>query len=198
MPFNGDTRLRSELGRDEQLLWSGTPAQGVRFRMVDIFLVPFSVMWGGFALFWEATAFYQAGVRVSATPPYITGSEFSFMTLWGIPFCLIGLYMIFGRFFVDAAARAKTAYAVTDRRIIITCGNSVQSLTLNNLPQIELKTGANGRGSIIFGQSNLFMGTGWPAWGVRGTGPSLMFDGIAKVREVHTLIIDAAQKSKGR
>jgi hypothetical protein len=198
MPFNGDTRLRSELGRDEQLLWSGTPAQGLRFHRSDLLLVPFSLMWGGFAFVWEAGVLYAAGVRLSTTPPYITGSDFNFMTIWGIPFCLIGLYLIFGRFFVDAAARAKTAYAVTDRRIIITRGTSVQSLTLNNLPQIELKTGANGRGSIIFGPSNLFMGTGWPAWGVRGAGPSLMFDGIAKVREVHALIIDTAQKIKGR
>jgi hypothetical protein len=198
MPFDVEARLRREFSSDEKLLWSGAPVQGLRFQTSDIFMIPFSLMWGGFAFFWEGAVLYASGVRVTAAPPYITGTYFSFMALWGIPFCLMGLYIIFGRFFFDAAARAKTAYAVTDRRIIIARGNSVRSLALSALPEIELKEGGNGRGSIVFGVSGVFTGTGWPAWGFRRYGRPMMFDGIVKVREVYALILDTAHKPGGR
>ncbi|CAL4869970.1 hypothetical protein MMA231_04268 (plasmid) [Asticcacaulis sp. MM231] len=193
-----EERWRRELNADEKLLWSGTPIQGLRFHQSDFLLVPFSLMWGGFAFFWEASVLYSSGVRVSVSPPYITGTFFSFMALWGIPFCLVGLYVIFGRFFFDAAARANTVYAVTDRRIIIVARTSVRSLAFGTLPQLELKEGSNGRGSIIFGESSFFMGAGWPAWGNRRYSRPMTFDGISKVREVYTLIIDAAHKVSGR
>ena len=32
--------------------------------------------------------------------------------LWGIPFVLVGLYIVFGRFFVDAKQREKTCVAI--------------------------------------------------------------------------------------
>lgn len=198
MAFDINTRLHRELGGDENLLWSGAPIQGLRLHKSDFLMIPFSLMWGGFAFFWEGAVLYSSNVRISATPPYVEGTVTSFMALWGIPFCLMGLYVIFGRFFFDAAARAKTAYAVTDRRIIIVRGNSVRSMAMNALPEIELKEGGNGRGSIIFGGASLFMGTGWPSWGYRRSGQPMMFDGIPKVREVYRLIIDTAHKGGSR
>lgn len=198
MAFDIGARLRRELGGDEKLLWSGAPIQGIRFHTSDILMIPFSLMWGGFAFFWEGAVLFASGTHLSATPPYIQGTVVSFMAIWGIPFCLIGLYITFGRFFFDAAARAKTAYAITDRRIIVTRGNSVRSLALNALPEIELKEGGNGRGSIIFGVSSFFMGTGWPSWGYRRSGQPMMFDGIPKVREVYRLIVDTAHKGGSR
>jgi hypothetical protein len=39
--------------------------------------------------------------------------------LWGIPFLCVAVYLIAGRFFVDAWLRSRTSYYVTDRAAYI-------------------------------------------------------------------------------
>lgn len=144
------------MGADEQLLWSDQPGQGVRFRAADLFMVPFSLMWGGFALFWEWTV-----LRTDA--PW-------FFKLWGIPFVLVGIYLIVGRFFWDAYQRRRTYYGLSNQRVMIVTkgpGSKVKSLALSTLGDVTLSSSASGRGSIQFGSSPWgaqawFAGSGWP------------------------------------
>jgi hypothetical protein len=82
-------------------------------------LIPFSLLCGGFAVFWEATV-------VQASAPDL-------FRLWGVPFVLIGLYLIAGRFMVDAWIRGKTRYAVTNRRILIARSGSFSNFTALSL-----------------------------------------------------------------
>ena len=123
----------------ERLLWSGQPKQGLRLQASDALMIPFSLMWGGFAIFWEASVLGLIPLSNHGThPPHPAPI---FMAIFGIPFVLIGLYMIIGRFFFDAMSRKKTWYGVTDRRLIVLksiFSSSVNSFDYANLPNLNL------------------------------------------------------------
>lgn len=195
----GNQTIQSELGAGEKLLWSGQPRGGIRFRSSDIFLIPFSLMWGGFAIFWEIMAvimFFAASNDINAPPVTFT----IIFPLWGIPFVLVGLYMIFGRFIVDAKSRKRTYYAVTEQRIIIIStlfGHRVQSLNLRQLPELSLKKNADESGTISFGSTNgifnFWGNSSWPG-ARRYQVPS--FEMVDNVREVYEIIQSAQQQAK--
>jgi hypothetical protein len=136
------TDFAERLLRGEKIVWSGRPARGLLFTGQDWLLIPFSLLWGGFALFWESS------VLNAPNAPMI-------MKLWGVPFVLIGLYFIVGRFLVDAWIRGTTRYAITNKRILILRSgpfSAFVALSLNQLPQTSLSESANGRGTIRFGE----------------------------------------------
>lgn len=172
--------LRKHIDSDESLLWVGKPKQGLVLKGSDGFMIPFSLMWGGFAVFWEYTA--------------IKGGAPLLFALWGLPFVFIGLYMIFGRFFFDSARRDNTIYGITQNRIIIKTGvfkKSIKSLNIQTISDVTLNEKGNGSGTIILGPepgfSGMFRGTGWP--GANKTmAPSLEM--IPDVRKVYRTITD--------
>lgn len=171
-------QITSQLSSNERLLWSGQPRQGIMFQATDLFMIPFSLMWGGFALFWEYTV--------------ITSDAPLLFWIWGIPFVLIGLHMIIGRFFLEAKQRANTYYAVTDERILIVSGifnSSIKSLKLSSLGELSLTESKDGKGSIVFGPNpyaNLFGGfSGLPGM----TNSKLtQFQSIADAKQIFDLI----------
>src|SRR5689334_21317844 len=93
-PAEITSALSAELGPRERLLWSGQPRQGWVFGASEWMVTAFAIMWTGFAVFWEWSA-YKSGAPL-------------FFLLWGVPFVLVGLYMIGGRFYVDALQRERT------------------------------------------------------------------------------------------
>lgn len=176
--------LRDYIDPGERLLWTGKPRPGVFLRREDAFMIPISLLWGGFAIFWEIAA-------LSSGDPLFA--------IFGIPFVCMGLYIIFGRFFVDARIRERTTYGVTNERILIVKGlfsQELTSLSLSTLSESTLVQHGNGRGSIRFGAKHpmsTFAAGSWPGAG-RHAPPTFEF--IQDPREVYNLIREA-QRTRG-
>lgn len=143
------------LAPGEQIRWSGRPAQGLALRASDFFLIPFSLVWFGFVVFWMVTAF------ASNAPTGVLPI--------GILFLFVGFYISFGRFLSDAWARSRTYYALTDRRALILGGAFERKLTsveLNALSELHFNPGSSGRGTIVFGPESPYGGS-FGGWGRR-------------------------------
>jgi hypothetical protein len=171
--------ISKELASGERLLWCGRPKQGIILRGSDTFLIPFSLLWCGFAIFWEVSV-------ITTRAPF-------FFKLWGIPFVVVGLYFVFGRFFVEARQRNKTYYGLTDKSIIIVSGlfhKKIRRLNLRTLSDLSLNESKENRGTITFGPTppfySWFGGGGWPGMGHMAV-PS--FDMIENARSVYDLVM---------
>ena len=170
----------------ERILWSGQPSTGLLFTPRDIFLVPFSLLWCGFAIFWESQV---AGIG-SQFPTSASGAP-DFFLLFGGAFVLVGLYFVFGRFAVDAWLRRATRYAVTDRRILIARSGllaNFTSMALDRLPNVQIREGSSGRGTIQFGaQASMFNNRSFGMWSP-ALDPTPQFLAIEDAKKVFDII----------
>jgi len=171
--------IQAQLTPGEKLVWSGRPKEGLRLRREDKYMIPFSLFWCGFAIFWNVMVWSQPGAK--APIPF---------KLFGLPFVLAGLYLVIGRFFVDARMRSRTRYGLTNGSIIIVTGRStgpVRSLLLRTLNEISLTEKADGSGTITFGPQLLggrLAPPGWPG-STRYAAPAFeMIEGVKKVYDL--------------
>ena len=171
---------------DETIVWSDRPRQGIMFVPRDALLIPFSLLWGGFAIFWESSV-------LSAKAP-------ASFKLFGVPFVLVGLFMIVGRFFLDAWLRSNTAYALTERRVLILRWgpwSSFKAIRLDRLPEATLNEGTNGRGTIRFGEQGSLWGgrSGSAGSWIASLDPTPQLLSIPDVRKVFALIQQNTQRA---
>jgi hypothetical protein len=100
----------------------------------------FAVAWMGFSAILLATP---------ATP-----AIFAVFPVLGLPFLSFGLYMLFGRLFVDAARRRGTWYTLTDQQAFIAEDalgrRSLQSYPIIDMRELALIDGTPG--AVRFGQ----------------------------------------------
>ncbi len=176
---NLQNELRPHLDINEHLLWTGKPKTGIVLNTSDIFLIPFSIFWCGFAIFWVIGA-SQAGFLFA---------------LFGVPFVAVGLMMVFGRFIIDAKQRENTTYGLTQNRIIIKSGifnSNIQSIDLKTLTNINLKEKKDGNGTIYLGPQQYSRmapwGDGMNWWPGAQTTPKLTQ--IQDARQVYRKVID--------
>lgn len=140
--------IQPELLSGETVLWAGRPSPKVIFHPSDRTTIPFSLMWGGFAIFWFMSV---AGVTGLGSP---AGHPWTFGVIWGIPFVLLGQYFIWGRFIHAAWLKRRTFYAVTNRRVIAIQRGwtpKTSATSIDNVPTINKEMRDDGIGTLCFG-----------------------------------------------
>jgi hypothetical protein len=169
----------------ETLLWSDRPDPRRWFAPNDAWLIPISLLLGGFAIFLEAgdlAHFARSGF-----------SGVDAFALWGIPFVVVGQYLIWGRFLYKRWDRQRIVYAVTSRRLLTVRGSNFRSLFLDRLPAINQSTRPDGSGTLDFSSTSFSAGmwanTGLDWFNLRAGVPA--FYDIDDVRNVYRLIAEA-------
>ena len=180
--------IEPELSPGERILWAGRPNKSVIFHKQDAMMIPFSLFWGGFALFWEAQAMTGNGGLHAASLIF---------DLWGIPFVLMGQYLIWGRFIYTAWVKERAYYAVTDRRLIailLRPHREVYTAFIDAIPLLRKEDGAKGTATLRFSepQDRRQKGT-WNAMSMSG---SPAFIDIDDPDTPYRLIGDLREKSR--
>lgn len=178
-----EERVQCELLQGEIIEWSGEPKPGAVFTALDIFLIPFSLLWCGYAVFWETT------VIINHVP---------FFWMFGLFFVVAGLYIVFGRFITKYISNKNTAYAITNRRILVARRRGVSALELQDVPIIQKTEKRDGSGSLCFEPPNPRM-WGWNAgsdlWGFSQKN-QMKFSGFENVRDVYLLVCEKVRTAK--
>ena len=186
-------KLQPQLSAGERIQWAAMPNPRVLFHSDDWYQIPLSLLWGGFAIFWEAGVL---GWWETNSKPHPMSW---FMSLWGIPFIVVGQYLIWGRFAWDAWLKRRTYYAITDRRVLIFqegWKRQRQFTYIDSIPEISCEGDSVG---------TIWLGAKLPAFGGRGTktrgwsrlgitdGVPTLAD-IDDVDSVYHLILDLREK----
>jgi hypothetical protein len=140
--------ISKRLQPGERIVWLGTPSPWVAAR-AQVYQLIFITIWTGGVLF----ALWNLVFKESANPS------------GGLPaLAILGFLVTAGAVFWVRAVSSfadcwRTAYALTDRRIIIAAGEGsrTQSFTAAALGDIT-RTGNEQRGSIIFGNDPFYSG----------------------------------------
>jgi hypothetical protein len=184
----------AELLPGEKVEWTGRPNLSVIFHPEDWLVIPFSLLWGGFAIFWLLGASGFWGMW--SNRPDRTFQWFG--VIWGTPFVLVGQYMIWGRFVYRRWQKERTYYALTSRRALIVRSGfnerSCSSAYFENLTLIDKRVRSDGIGDISFGGPV----TGEWQWGKSKPPKPLTFDDLDGVNSVYQIAIrvhDHAHKS---
>jgi hypothetical protein len=147
-PNDAQMRAQSELESGESLLWSGTvnPARAALSALPAAF---FGIPFAGFALFWMNLAYRGTHAMSRAHNPVATG--FNLFPLFGLPFLLIGLGIVFAPLWAYLKGR-NGVYAVTDRRVMVITGGAsraVKSITPNDIVEVDHKERTDLSGDVL-------------------------------------------------
>lgn len=154
-PGDAQLRAQSELQSGESLVWAGT-ADPSRAFITSLPAMIFGIPFAGFALFWMSQA-YHATNAMSRTSNNAFAKGFSVFPVFGIPFLLIGAFVILTPLWNYLKA-GSTVYAVTNQRImVITGGNSrsVKSYTPADIASVEHRERPDGSGDIVIQTNSL-------------------------------------------
>jgi hypothetical protein len=175
--------FKGRLLPNERVVWSGRPYGGLLFSARDLFLIPFSVLWLGFAIVWTLTAWRSGDAGFD---------------LFGLVFVTFGLVVMVGRFPVDAWLRQGMTYAATNQRVLILKRRpnaDFTALSLDRLHEVRISERGDGSGTVRFGPEQAlfaFGRTGFSLW-VPSLDPTPQFIAIADAKRVFDTVQRSAQ-----
>lgn len=147
--------FQSDLLKDEKIMWSGRPEVSADFTKADIFLIPFSLVWGGFILVWFGSVI---SIHLRNTDDLgISGASIMFFVI-GTVFSFLGVYFVVGRYIYKRWKKRRTFYALTDRRALVltlTFGRRIEGAFLDRLASINKSVRSSGIGTLHFGNTSL-------------------------------------------
>jgi len=150
------------------------------FRPSDVLQVLFSLVWGGFMVFWV----FDVGAE---------GTPF-FSRPWETLLLLFVLNVVAGRFVWDSWLRAHTVNGLTDHRVLIISSSPwrrVVSVPLNTLTDLTLSPKGDG-GTITFGPAAPL--SWWSDWAGAGTKQSPVLELASGVHRVYEMVVSAQSK----
>ena len=168
------------------LLRTGQPYTTRKYHPNPLVVV-FMIFWFGFAVFWTVTAAAAGG----------------FFAVFGIPFLLIGGYMLYHLFVGQKKLLASAVYAVTDRRAIILYtdrrGTGCTEFLFSRLSNITMDEVDGTTGTIRFlPDQPYYAGYDSPRYR-RGRSPDYdlrsAFLAIERVQEVYRLISEQMNRA---
>jgi len=177
MATASELELSTYLDPGERLLWWGRPRRGIRLRPHDWFMIPFSMVLAEGIVGGECALVAQAWRNPDLLHIVIPIAY--------VPLTLFALYLLIGRFVLEARSLTRTHYGLTDKRVLIVGGlwwRESDRLKLETLDEIVIKPNRNGRGTILFG-------TDKPgAWAGLSRYATPRFDQIEDARQVYEMI----------
>lgn len=181
-----DAALDSEIMRGERVVWKGRAIGRLNPASFAIWL--FAIPWTAFSLFWTMMA-GLFGLLGSGE------SEMDLMAwifpLFGLPFILVGLFMLSIPFRAPRQAR-RTIYAITDQRIIRLFRGSrldVQSIPISRIGLIERSEARDGSGTL---KIELLSGT---ENGAQDSGSHFMLGEVADIRVAESHVRAMAERA---
>ena len=181
------------LEEGETILWQGAPDGAVDFSGIWSLQSLFAVFFTGFSLFWIMLTF-----SITAQMTDNIGQVFHLaFPLFGVPFLLVGLQLLLGRFWADARRRRNSHYTLTNRAAYIgvrTKGTrSLDRYAIGPNNPITLEEGT--LGAIWFARASYSRprvmvqpGRGVMRGGATNSQARIGFERLADAREVYAMM----------
>ncbi len=179
--------VKEKYFKNDTVLWEGAPVNVPLFSKSDFFLVPFSLIFGGFLL---------AYAIVSAVMLFL-GQSILF-SLAGITFLLLGTYLIFIRLWYRKKRISREIYFVTNKRLF-----GFDTLRDNVLFDIPIKDAdlSLGYKSLEVGETNsigdFIYGLGLDIFFRKFSKETPAFKYIDNLEDVSKIIITTKEKDDG-
>ncbi len=174
---------------DERLLWTGKPVKEIRLLPSEKIIMVFGAFWTAFSAFWIAMAY--AGTAEMEGDAIMA----NIFPLFGIPFLLVGLYLMIISPIRAKRKRKNVEYALTDKRVLIFYNNKIQSLQAfkyNEIQNISFGCDADGVGIVTFlsAFATMIGGNGLNVKSRRTAGTLYGFYNIDNVKKVYKIFCE--------